>query len=74
MLAPHAEWTPEPVMFAGTVTAWSAEGRLLLVREGTEYIMHEGECLAYDASVPHLLRNYTDDPLRAILTITPVSF
>jgi transcriptional regulator with XRE-family HTH domain len=73
-LPPHSEWTPEPIGFRGGVTGWNIEGKLLLVRGGTEYIMHQGECLSYDASAPHMLRNYTDDPTRTVLTVSPASF
>jgi transcriptional regulator with XRE-family HTH domain len=73
-LPPHTEWTPDPISFNGSVACWGALGRLLLVTRGTEYVMQEGDSLAYDASIPHILRNYTDHPTRAILTITPVGF
>jgi len=73
-LPPHTEWTPEPIAFTGNVACWGVLGRLLLVTSATEYVMHEGECLTYDASTRHLLRNYTDNPTRAILTITPAGF
>lgn len=73
-LPPHTEWTPEPISFAGTVTCVGLQGRLLLVLKGTEYVMRERESLQYDASAPHILRNYTDHGTRALLTISPVSF
>jgi transcriptional regulator with XRE-family HTH domain len=73
-LPPHTEWTPEPISFGGTVTSVGLQGRLLLVLNGTEYVMRERECLQYDASTPHILRNYTDHGTRALLTISPVSF
>jgi transcriptional regulator with XRE-family HTH domain len=73
-LPPHMEWTPEPISYSGHVACWGAQGRLLLVWNGIEYVMNEGDCLAYDASAPHILRNYTDHPARAILTITPPGF
>ncbi len=73
-LPPHTEWTPEPIAFAGSVACVGLQGRLLLVVGGTEYVMRERECLNYDASIPHLLRNYTDHGTRALLTISPVSF
>lgn len=73
-LPPHTEWAPAPVSFGGRVVCWGAQGRLLLVLDATEYVMHEGECLHYTASTPHTLRNYTDYATRALLTISPVSF
>lgn len=73
-LRPHSEWTPEPISFAATVTAIGISGRLLLVQSGTEYILHAGESLHYDAALPHMLRNYTDEPTHAVLVVAPAAF
>lgn len=73
-LPPHSEWTPEPITFRGDVVCWGIQGRVLLELGSSEYVMHERECLHYSATIPHTLRNYTDNPSRAVLTITPVSF
>jgi transcriptional regulator with XRE-family HTH domain len=73
-LPPHTEWTPEPIAFGGTASGWNIEGRLLLVQQGTEYVMQPREAFNYDASALHLLRNYTDAPTRLILMVTPVAF
>jgi transcriptional regulator with XRE-family HTH domain len=74
LLPPHTEWTPTPISFPGNVTAWGMGGRLLLVQSGTEYVIRDGECLLYDASVPHTLRNYTDHPTRAVLMVEGAGF
>ncbi len=73
IIPPHTQWTPEAIAFAGHVSCCGTAGRLLLETGATEYVMHPGETLAYDASVPHILRNYTDDRTCALLTITPVA-
>jgi transcriptional regulator with XRE-family HTH domain len=73
-LPPHSEWTPTPISFPGSVTAWGMGGRLLLVRGGTEYVIRDGECLLYSAESPHMLRNYTDNPTRAVLLVEGVGF
>jgi len=73
-LPPHTEWTPEPISFDARVTAYGVRGRLLMVGGGTEYIMHEGETLFYDARRPHSLRNYTDHSTLAVLAVEPVGF
>ncbi len=72
MLPPHSEWTPEPIRFNAGVTAYGVRGKLLLVCGGTEYVMHEGETMEYDAGNTHLLRNYTDRPTLTLLNIAPV--
>ncbi len=72
-LEPHTEWTPEPVAFPGRVVCVGTQGRLLLVTRGTEYVMLEGETMEYDGSHAHSLRNYTDNPARVIMTVTPVA-
>ncbi len=71
-LAPHTEWTPDDIAFDSRVVAFGISGRLLLEQSGTEYVMRAGESLHYDASVPHRLRNYTDEPTHVVLTIAPV--
>ncbi|MEO5930727.1 MAG: XRE family transcriptional regulator [Candidatus Kapaibacterium sp.] len=73
-LPPHTEWTEGPIAFPGNVVCWCVQGRLLLVCGGIEYVMHEGETLSYDASRPHMLRNYTDHAARITMTIASVSF
>lgn len=72
-LEPHTEWTPEPISFPGRSVCVGTQGRLLLVTQRTEYVMLEGETLQYDGSQPHSLRNYTDNPARIIMTVTPVA-
>lgn len=72
-LLPHSEWTPDPISIPGNVVCWGIEGRLLLVIGGTEYIMREGDCLEYDGSSPHSIRNYTDNPSRGLMVVSPVA-
>lgn len=72
-LEPHSEWTPDPVSIPGQIVCVGIQGRLLLVTQETEYDMREGETLQYDGSHAHSLRNYTDNPTRTIMVVTPVA-
>lgn len=72
-LEPHTEWTESPICFNGQSVCVGTQGRLLLVTQGTEYVMREGETLQFDGAQPHSLRNYTDYPARTIVMVTPVS-
>jgi transcriptional regulator with XRE-family HTH domain len=64
-LAPFARFD-DVVTHAGTDVLFVAEGELVLVVDGVDYPMTEGDCAIWPSSHPHTVRNDSDRPARAI--------
>jgi len=45
---------------AGIDVMYIAEGELVLVVEGIDYVLHEAECVVWPSSHPHTMRNDSD--------------
>jgi transcriptional regulator with XRE-family HTH domain len=58
-LAPHSGFG-DSITLAGIDVAYAVKGELVLVVDGMEYIVREGECLVWPSSKPHTMRNVCD--------------
>ncbi|HEY8028565.1 MAG TPA: XRE family transcriptional regulator [Gaiellaceae bacterium] len=59
--APHSGFD-DSITHAGIDVAYLAQGELVLVVDGVEYVLHEGECVVWPSSHPHTMRNASDAP------------
>lgn len=64
-LAPRSRFD-DVVTHAGTDVLFVVEGELVLVVDGVDYPMTEGDCAVWPSSHPHTVRNDSDRPARAI--------
>lgn len=64
-LAPRSRFD-DVVTHAGTDILFVVEGELVLVVDGADYPMSEGDCAVWPSSHPHTVRNDSDRPARAI--------
>ena len=64
-LAPRALFN-DVVTHAGTDILFVAEGELVLVVDGTDYQLGEGDCAVWPSSHAHTVRNDSRHPARAI--------
>jgi len=64
-LAPRSRFD-DVVTHAGTDVLLVVEGDLVLVVDGVDYPMTEGDCAVWPSSHPHTVRNDSDRPARAI--------
>ena len=63
--APRAQFA-DAVTHAGLDVMYVAEGDLVLVVDGVDYLLREGECAVWPSSQAHTVRNDADEPARAI--------
>jgi transcriptional regulator with XRE-family HTH domain len=56
----------DTITHAGLDVAYIAEGELVLVVEGEDYLLREGECVVWPSSHPHTMRNDSDSRAVAI--------
>jgi len=70
-LPPHSALTDEAITFEGTIIVTEVQGRLLLELDGDEHDLRAGHGALFNARRPHLFRNYTDSPCRALLILAP---
>lgn len=56
----------DSITHAGIDVAYVAQGELVLVVDGTEYSVREGECVAWASSHPHTMRNASDRPTTVV--------
>ena len=64
-LQPHAAFD-DVVTHAGTDILFVAEGELVLVVDGVDYALSEGDCAVWPSSHAHTIRNDSGRPTRAI--------
>lgn len=62
---PRAQFA-DPVTHAGLDVMYVAEGDVVLVVDGIDYPVREGECAVWPSSHAHAVRNDADQPARAI--------
>ena len=54
------------VTHAGIDVMYIAQGELVLVVEGEDYVLRKGECVVWPSSHPHTMRNDSDAPAVAV--------
>jgi transcriptional regulator with XRE-family HTH domain len=54
------------VTHAGIDVMYIAQGELVLVVEGEDYVLRQGECVVWPSSHPHTMRNDSDAPAVAV--------
>jgi transcriptional regulator with XRE-family HTH domain len=59
--APHSAFD-DSITHAGIDVAYVAQGELVLVVDGAEYTLAEGQCVVWPSSHPHTMRNESDAP------------
>ena len=59
--APHSGFD-DSITHAGIDVAYVAQGRLVLLVDGVEYELVEGQCVVWPSSHPHTMRNTSDEP------------
>jgi transcriptional regulator with XRE-family HTH domain len=59
--APHSGFD-DSITHAGIDVAYVAQGRLVLLVDGVEYELAEGQCVVWPSSHPHTMRNTSDEP------------
>ena len=59
--APHSGFD-DSITHAGIDVAYVAQGELVLIVDGVEYVLQEGQCVAWPSSHPHTMRNASDAP------------
>lgn len=59
--APHSAFD-DSITHAGIDVAYVAQGELLLVVDGAEYPLSQGQCVVWPSSHPHTMRNDADAP------------
>jgi transcriptional regulator with XRE-family HTH domain len=64
-VAPHTQFE-DVVTHAGTDILFVAEGELVLVVDGIDYPLQEGDCAVWPSSHAHTVRNDSDRPARAV--------
>ena len=52
----------DSITHAGIDVAYVAQGELVLVVDGAEYTLRQGECVVWPSSHPHTMRNDADAP------------
>jgi transcriptional regulator with XRE-family HTH domain len=58
---PHSGFD-DSITHAGIDVAYVAQGELVLVVDGIEYQLREGQCVVWPSSHPHTMRNESDAP------------
>ncbi len=64
-LSPHSRFD-DVVTHAGTDVLYVVEGEVVLVVDGVDYPLRQGDCAVWPSSHPHTVRNDSDRPARAI--------
>jgi transcriptional regulator with XRE-family HTH domain len=59
--APHSGFD-DSITHAGIDVAYVAQGELVLVVDGEDYPLQEGECVVLPSAHPHTMRNVSDSP------------
>jgi transcriptional regulator with XRE-family HTH domain len=57
--APHSSFD-DSITHAGIDVAYVAQGELVLVVDGIDYAVREGECVVWPSSHPHTMRNLSN--------------
>lgn len=73
-LPPQSQMTESNMSIDAEVRGIVRRGTLLIVLQGDEYRAREGDEFCYAGSIPHLLRNYTDQPTAVSLVVSPPNF
>jgi transcriptional regulator with XRE-family HTH domain len=61
----------EPYAHDGEEFAYVLSGELVFIVEGVEYRLYPGDSIYLRSTVPHAMRNDTDEPVQAIWVLTP---
>lgn len=71
-----AGWTNEsaPYVHEGEECVMVSQGELRITVGGDLYVLHKGDSLTYDPSIPHWYHNPTPDDAELIGAMTPPSF
>lgn len=70
-LPPRTQLTEENTTIPAEVRGIVRSGSFLLVLQGDEFMVREGEEFCFDGSTPHIMRNFTDEPVCVNLVVHP---
>jgi transcriptional regulator with XRE-family HTH domain len=65
---------PEPMSHPGEENAICLEGSVVVIIEGQEFTLNEGDSISFDSGRPHQVENRSDDRAVLISAITPPAF
>ncbi|MEZ5101735.1 MAG: helix-turn-helix domain-containing protein [Thermoleophilia bacterium] len=73
-IGPHTSTPAEVSQHAGEENQLCLEGTYVLVIEGEEFIVNEGDSISFDAGRPHRAENRTDQRVVLVTAISPPNF
>lgn len=70
-LEPGANSGSAPIVHTGYEFAYCLKGRLLYTIEKDVFTLEEGDCLIFEAHLPHHWQNVHDEPAQLLLVLAP---
>lgn len=73
-VGPGATTPPAPSQHSGEEVIVCLEGALTCIYDGDEFVLHAGDAISWDPSVPHRIENRGAKPVQMVVALTPPSF
>jgi quercetin dioxygenase-like cupin family protein len=65
---------PEPMSHPGEENAICLEGSVVVIIEGQEFVLNEGDSISFESGRPHQVENRSNERAILISAITPPAF